>query len=601
MPDPVDRIHTEVLVIGGGAAGLTAALAARKLGARVLLVCKGSSGRSGNTPMAEGAIQACFRPDDSPGQHARDTLASGRRLSRGSLVSAMAERAPGCIRELEALGVEFRKEADGAFFQYVSAGITAPRSLWILGGGPGLSLPLLRAARERGVTLMDDLMATRLLTGAAGAGGACGINLRTGAFTVLEAAAVVLATGGNEELYSLSDAALDATGDGAALAWHAGAELVDMEFIQFFPHSLVHPASLRGVIVPEEVYFPEFGGGRLTDGAGARFAHRYDPERAEFTTRDVLARAILAEVAGGRGGAHGGVFIDLRECRRERLVEMIPALHRYLLANGVDVFAQPLEVAPSAHYQCGGIRIDESAATRIPGLFAAGECTGGIDGANRLASNALAEAVSFGAIAGEGAARHAAGSTGPYPDPDPAQAGLELARIAEVLERGVQAGLDVLEVKRGLQALMSDRVGLARSAAGLGEALAALETLRNARLGRIALRHRDRRCNLELMEYLELCNLLDNAQMVAEAALARRESRGCHFRNDFPEEDDAAWGRSLVVTRRDGRVAITEADLPANADVVSGPCLDRTHASSDGGLERAARAEGPPFKTEGLP
>jgi len=410
MPDPVDRIHTEVLVIGGGAAGLTAALAARKLGARVLLVCKGSSGRSGNTPMAEGAIQACFRPDDSPGQHARDTLASGRRLSRGSLVSAMAERAPGCIRELEALGVEFRKEADGAFFQYVSAGITAPRSLWILGGGPGLSLPLLRAARERGVTLMDDLMATRLLTGAAGAGGACGINLRTGAFTVLEAAAVVLATGGNEELYSLSDAALDATGDGAALAWHAGAELVDMEFIQFFPHSLVHPASLRGVIVPEEVYFPEFGGGRLTDGAGARFAHRYDPERAEFTTRDVLARAILAEVAGGRGGAHGGVFIDLRECRRERLVEMIPALHRYLLANGVDVFAQPLEVAPSAHYQCGGIRIDESAATRIPGLFAAGECTGGIDGANRLASNALAEAVSFGAIAGEGAARHAAGA-----------------------------------------------------------------------------------------------------------------------------------------------------------------------------------------------
>jgi succinate dehydrogenase/fumarate reductase flavoprotein subunit len=510
--------------------------------------------------MAEGAIQACFQPDDDPGQHVRETLASGRNLGHRKLVAAMAERAPACVKELEDLGVEFRKEEDGSFFQYVSAGITARRSLWIMGGGPGLSLPLLRAAQNRGVNLVDDLMVTRLLTGTAGVAGACGINLRTGVFTVLEAGAVVLATGGNEVLYSLSDASLDSTGDGTALAWHAGAELLDMEFIQFFPHSLVHPESLRGVIIPEEVYFPEFGGGRLTDGTGAPFAHRYDPERGELTTRDVLARGILAEVAAGRGSARGGVFIDLRSCRREQLVEMIPALYRYLLANGVDVFAQPLEVAPSAHYQCGGIRINERAETCIGGLFAAGECTGGIDGANRLASNALAEGVSFGTIAGENAACYAFARE--RPDQDPAQAGLERARIAEVMDRRHDAGLDVLEVKRELQAMMSDQVGLVRCSTGLVEALVGLEKIRDDMLGRMALQHRGGRYNLELMEYLELCNLVDNARMVASAALARRESRGCHFRSDFPEEDDAAWRRNLVITNRDEQVVITGVGIP---------------------------------------
>jgi succinate dehydrogenase/fumarate reductase flavoprotein subunit len=458
--------------------------------------------------------------------------------------------------------VRLRKEADGSFFQYVSAGIADRRSLWILGGGPGLSLPLLRAAADRGVDLLDDLMVTRLLVSGGEAAGACGINLKTGAFTVLEAGAVVLATGGNQVLYSLSDAALDATGDGAALAWHAGAELLDMEFVQFFPHSLVHPQSLRGVIIPEEVYFPEFGGGLLTDAGGAPFAHRYDPVLKEFTTRDVLARGILAEVAAGRGGSHGGVFIDLRGCRRETLVEMIPALYRYLLANGLDVFAQPLEVAPSAHYQCGGIRIDPCARTGIRRLFAAGECTGGIDGANRLASNALAEAVVFGAIAGEQAAEAALGRS--RPAPDPAQAGQERARIAEVLARNPEPGLDVLEVKKALQALMSARVGLVRSEAGLIEALAGIDAAEEG-LGRIRLRHRGGRYNLELLEYLELGNLVDNARMVALAALARRESRGNHFREDFPLEDDAAWRKNLVLSREGARMVISDGSAAAGS------------------------------------
>jgi succinate dehydrogenase/fumarate reductase flavoprotein subunit len=460
--------------------------------------------------------------------------------------------------------VRLRRQEDGTYFQYVSAGTSEPRGLWIQGGGPGLSVPLLRAARDAGVGLLDDLMVTRLLVTGGEAAGACGINLRTGAFTVLEAGAVVLATGGNQVLYSLSDAALDATGDGAALAWQAGAELVDMEFEQFFPHSLVHPESLRGVIIPEEVYFPEFGGGALTDGDGAPFAHRYDPERKEFTTRDVLARGILAEAAAGRGGPHGGVLIDLRGCRRETLIEMIPALYRYLLANGVDVFARPLEVAPSAHYQCGGVRIDADAATTVPGLLAAGECAGGIDGANRLGSNALAEAVVFGAIAGERAATLALDHRR---DPVPAQAGQERARIAEALSRHRSPGLDVLEVKRELQDLMTARAGLVRSQGGLLEALGRIEEAAGA-LGRIRLRHLGARYNLELLEYLELCNLMDNARMVARAALARRESRGCHFRSDCPLQDDQAWRANLVLSRDGDRMVLA---ARAAAAVSGGP------------------------------
>jgi len=557
MADPVERIRTDVLVIGAGAAGLMAALEARRGSARVVLAAKGGAGRSGNSPMAEGGIQACFHLGDSPERHALDTLASGQGLSDPRLVAVLAERAPDCVRRLDALGVLFRREEDGSYFQYLSAGTTAPRGLWIRGGGPGLTRPLLRAVVQAGVERADDLMVTRLLRTPGGVGGACGVDLKTGAFVVLEAKAVVLATGGNESLYRLSDASLDATGDGAVLAWQAGAELVDMEFVQFFPHALVHPDSVRGTIVPEEVYFPEFGHGRLTDGAGAPFAHRYDPERKEFTTRDVLARGILAEVAAGRGSAHGGVLIDLRGCRREQLEDMIPALGRHLLANGVDIYAQPLEVAPSAHYQCGGIRIDERAATGVDGLFAAGECTGGIDGANRLGSNALTEAVVFGVLAGAEAARFASGRS--LPALAAAEARLERDRLAQIRSRRREGSPDVLEVKRRLQDLMTGRVGLERTRDGLDEAIGVLEDLEADVLGRIAPGRRPLRFNLELLEYLELCNLVGNGLMVARAALAREESRGCHFRADHPAPDDWAWHRSLAVARDGGRMVVAEA------------------------------------------
>lgn len=547
-------IRTDVLVIGGGAAGVLAALTAKKNGAGVVLVSKGSAGRSGNTPMAEGGIQASFHLNDNPGKHFEDTMEAGCHINDKRLVELLVNIAPGCIRELETYGVSFKKTDSGDFFQYKSSGSSGPRCLWINGGGTGLVQPVCRTAVQLGVEVYDDVVITRLLTWEDRICGACGIDLKTGELIIIEAKAVILATGGNESLYSLSDASLDSAGDGVALAYNAGAELVDMEFMQFYPHSLVFPQALRGVIIPEEVYYPDLARGKLTDGSGKPFAYRYDPARKERTTRDILARGIFTELAEGRGTAHGGVVIDLRNGSRNRLMELMPALYNYLKVNGIDMFSQKLEVAPSAHYQCGGIRIGERSETSMRGLYAAGECTGGINGANRLSSNALAEAVVFGSIAGKNAALYASRekqirfNTG--------QTEEEFARISSLIIEKSVGGADVMEVKKELQHLMSEKVGVMRSGEGLLEAVKELESIKKDGLGGINLRNRSAVYNLELLEYLELCSLADNALIVASAALFRSESRGSHFRKDCPGEDDRKWRRNIVIRKDRDNISI---------------------------------------------
>lgn len=540
-------IKVDVLIVGGGAAGALASLEAKKYAKKVLVVSKGSSGRSGNTPMAEGGIQASFQMDDSPKDHFTDTMKAGRHINNKELVEILVNMAPKSIKDLENYGVKFKKSDKGQYFQYKTSGSSKSRCLWILGGGSGLVQPIFKSAKNLGVEVFDDVMITKLITLENRVCGAVGIDLKTGIFMEIEAKSVVLATGGNENLYSISDASLDSSGDGVALAYNAGAELIDMEFIQFYPHSLIYPISLKGVIIPEEVYYSDLAGGKLINGMGQPFAYKYDSERKEKTTRDILAKAIFTEIIKGRGTINGGVIIDLSEGNKEKLMDLMPALYNYLNMNGIDMMTTNLEVAPSAHYQCGGIKIDRNSQTGVKGLFAAGECTGGINGANRLSSNALAEAVVFGALAGKNAALHAQRISQNVFNKE--QANEEYIKIVNLLRKDGVNGIDVIDVKRELQELMFNDVGVIRSREGLSKAIEKLKNIKNEKLHKITFKNVNALYNLEMLEYLELCNLVDNALIVANAALFRKESRGNHFREDYPMEDNEKWNRNLIVSQ----------------------------------------------------
>ncbi|WHH57930.1 FAD-binding protein [Petroclostridium sp. X23] len=540
-------IETDVLVIGGGTAGVLAAIEAKKIAERVILVTKGPVGKSGNTPMAEGGIQASFYSGDSPEDHFKDTMDAGRYINNSLLVDILVTHAPNCIRYLEKYGVRFKKLTNGEYFQYKTSGSSHPRCLWIMGGGPGLIQPIFREAKKLGIEIMEDVMITKLCADDGVINGAFSIDFKTGEFISFNTKSIVIATGGNESLYRISDGSLDSSGDGNILAYDVGAELVDMEFIQFYPHALVYPDSLKGLIIPEEVYYKDLVRGRLINGLQHNFAEKYDPIRKENTTRDILARAIFNEIKEGRGTPHGGVLIDLTEGSKEKMIEILPALYNYLRMNGLDVFSTQMEVAPSAHYQCGGIKINEKAETTIQGLYAAGECTGGIDGANRLSSNALTEAVVFGMIAGRNAAQYAQkineGSI------NKRQITEEISRIHKLVQQDQKEGLDILDIKRELQYLMFEKVGVIRSEVALKDAIDKLLVIKNEKLNKVCLRSRECIYNVEMLELIELCNLVENTLLVTKAAKSRNESRGNHFRTDHPNEDNVEWKRHLVIKK----------------------------------------------------
>ncbi len=546
-------IEVDVLVIGGGTAGGLAAIEAKKITDSILLVSKGCAGRSGNTPMAEGGIQASFHSEDSPKEHIKDTMNAGRYINDISLVSTLTEKAPENIKGLEAYGVKFKKE-NGEFFQYAASGSTHFRCLWIEGSGTGLSFPIYKEVKRLGIHIMEDVMITKVLTSNHTVSGACGVDFKRGKFIGIRAKSVVIATGGNEALYNISDASLDSTGDGVVLAYQAEAELIDMEFIQFYPHALIYPKALKGLVIPEEVYYDNLIGGKLVNGLGERFAYKYDFERKENTTRDILTRAIYTEIEEGRGSEHGGVIIDLRKCSKEKVMGLVGPLYRYLIMNGIDMLATPLEVVPSAHYQCGGIRIDEKGRTTVKGLYAAGECTGGLDGANRLSSNALTAAVVFGMTAGKNAAEYA--QTVKNIPINEKQLQKERTRICEITEQEHEDGEDVLKIKNELQMLMSQKVGIIRSKDSLEKALNEILLIKNEKFNRICLKNRERIYNLEILELLELYNLIENAIIVAKSALFRNESRGNHFRKDYPHEDNVIWKKHTIVKKEGNKMSV---------------------------------------------
>ena len=591
---PAEVHPVDVLVIGAGGAGLRAAIAARDAGASVALVCKSLLGKA-HTVMAEGGVAAALghvASDDSWQVHFRDTMVGGKLLNNPRMAQLHAEEAPDRVRELELWGAVFDRTRDGRILQRPFGGHTHARLAHV---GDRTGLEMIRTLQDRavqqGIDVYMECTITHLTTAPGRVTGAVGYWRTTGRPIVFPAKATVLATGGIGKAYEITSNSWEYSGDGHALAYAAGADLIDMEFVQFHPTGMVWPPGVRGLLVTEAV---RGEGGILRNKDGERFMWKYLPEdrRGEYaatdeeattwvkalsegrttdarrppelSTRDNVARAIYTEVKEGRGTPHGGVFLDISYLPPDHVRRKLPSMYEQFkeLAD-VDITKGPMEVGPTTHYVMGGIRVEaETGATTVGGLFAAGEVAGGMHGANRLGGNSLSDLLVFGARTGAGAAAHAA----TIPDDsymDPVQVTAAIEELGAPLARGTQGeGEDPSAIQRDMQVTMQQLVGIFREDGDLARALDQLAELR-ARWEHVAVSG-GRAYNPGWNLVFEVRNLLTVAEAVTRSARQRTESRGAHSRLDFPATDDAAWGHRNSVIRRGsgGEMEITTTALP---------------------------------------
>jgi succinate dehydrogenase/fumarate reductase flavoprotein subunit len=539
--------QTDVLVIGGGGAGLRAAIEAAREGCRVVVMNKGPIGRSGTTPMAMESFQSVCTPGDSEDCHFQDTVEGGRYLGDENLIGALVRDAGQRAKDLESYGVHFKRKKDGTFDPMHHPGQTRPRTLFIQGGGFGMMAGLIREVRKHpAIHPLSDVFTISLIQDREGVpGGAIFLDLQDGRLKTIQSQAVILATGGYEELWSFNDASVTACGDGIFLAWEAGAELVDLEKLQFYPTIVIHPPAIRGTLFQYELIIdPEVLGGRLLNGEG-------DPFLEGIPLRDAVTKAIWKEIQGGRGTEHGGVFIDLTHSSKTRpdLTEALekwqPNQFHYLKDMGFDLRDVRIEVAPHAHFTMGGIAADEWSRTTVPGLFAAGEVAGNLHGANRISGNALAETQVFGARAGSMAAAFVRGRK-------------TIGTKEILLGMGwAEALLDGLGHKRGLllrphqirkrmQEIMWRRCGVEREAEGLRRGMAELAVIEKEDLPAMSAAGSGAYPQ-ELLDALEVRMMVPLCRLVLQSALFREESRGHHMRADYPLSHSTA--KHVVLAR----------------------------------------------------
>ena len=538
----------DVVVVGSGAAGLRAAIAAAEHGARVAVVTKGSLLYSGASASANFSYCACFGyagAADTAEAYAADIVASGHGLADPTLALRLAEEAGHEADTVERWGVAWRRGEDGRHLLATFGGHRFPRAIHVgLRTGKALMTALGRRARALGVTVHDHSLALEILRHDGAAAGVLLLDLRRGALLVLPAGAVVLATGGNVAMYALHTNPDEVTGDGIALAHAAGATLVDVEFVQSYPTVLIAPPAARGLHYPTGRLLGF--GARLLNGAGEEFFHRYESQPIQQATRDALSRAIVLEVAAGRGSPQGGAFVDARAVAPATLRDV--HFESYFQDLQVDVGRDLQEVAPTPHFTLGGVRIDRDGRADLPGLFAAGEVAGGLHGANRLTGVALPETLVFGAAAGRAAARAARHGVPPTLVPDRLWEGALAAALRPALPGAPHVGEAAAALRRAMQA----GAGVLKSAASLDAALAGLDEVAGM-LPHLASRQPGLRLNWELVRLLELRHMLDAARLHVRAARQRTESRGAHLRLDHPATDDVAWRRHLLV-RPDGAI-----------------------------------------------
>ena len=515
----LEVIDCHVLVIGSGGAGVRAAIEADRYGETVLL-SKSITGKGGCTTMAEGGYNAVLKTTDACTLHQEDTMRGGAYLNDPALVEALVNDAPARLSDLVSWGAVFDASGDGEVAQRSFGGQCRPRTCYA-GDRTGHEMiaTLMERLRGSGVEQIEETAAIELLKDGDRVCGALTLD-RKGDLQAIRADAVVLATGGGARVYDVSTNSGTGSGDGFALGYHAGADLIDMEMVQFHPTGAVYPYDARGRLVTEAV---RGEGGRLINAAGERFMGRYDQTRMELSTRDVVARAIATEVLEGRGTKNGGVWLDVTHLPARQIEERLPVMLEQFLRFGVDIRKEPMEVAPTAHHIMGGLRITPEGGTTLPGLFACGECSGGVHGANRLGGNALADTQVFGKRAGEAAGRTPAHTA----RIDAAQVEAQEKRLAAFFEGEVTPA----SVQGHLQRAMWDGAGIRRDETGLRTALGAVEDLLGARLKAASGRN--------LLQCCAVQNLCTTAMLITRSALLRPENRGAHYRTDIVQTWDA--------------------------------------------------------------
>ena len=548
----------DVLIIGAGGAGLRAAIEALAQGAKVGVVSKSLLGKA-HTVMAEGGLAAAMANlDKADGwqPHFRDTMNGGKRLNNWRMAQLHAQEAPDRVRELEQWGALFDRTESGDILQRAFGGHTFRRLCHV---GDRTGLEMIRTLQDRGVQMGFDVFMectiTKLLKDGDRVVGAFGYWRESGRFVVFKAKSIVIATGGIGKSWRVTSNSWECTGDGMALAYEAGAELLDMEFVQFHPTGMVWPPGVQGILVTEAV---RGEGGILRNKNGERFMEKYDPKRMELSTRDVVARSIYTEVKEGRGSPHGGAFLDISHKPAEYVKRKLPSMyHQFKELADVDITKGPMEVGPTCHYMMGGIRVDaETGRASIPGLYAAGEAAGGLHGANRLGGNSLSDLVVFGRRAGLAAAQDAQKSAAPRIDDAQAE---QAEREALAPFEGT-GGENPYTIHHDLQEVMQSLVGIFRTDEDLRKALVELDKLR-ARAKNMRVEG-SRLFNPGWHLSRDLKCMLTVSEACTHAALARKESRGAHSRLDFPKSEDS-WGqKNHVIVKKGEAMTIFEVPRP---------------------------------------
>jgi succinate dehydrogenase / fumarate reductase flavoprotein subunit len=579
----------DVLVIGAGGAGLRAAIEASAAGVSVGLICKSLLGKA-HTVMAEGGMAAAMGNVDDRDNwkvHFSDTMRGGQYVNNWRMAELHAKEAPDRVRELEAWGAVFDRTKDGKILQRNFGGHRYPRLAHV---GDRTGLELIRTLQDhgihQGIDVHMEVTVISLLKDGDRVVGVFAYEREHGRFRVFKAKAVILATGGVGRAYKITSNSWEGTGDGHALAYHAGAELIDMEFIQFHPTGMVWPPSVRGILVTEGV---RGEGGILKNSEGKRFMFddipplyknqtASDPEEGwrytqgdkaanrppELLTRDHVARCINREVKAGRGSPHGGVYLDIAWIKEklpnaaEHIKKKLPSMyHQFMQLANLDITTTPMEVGPTTHYIMGGIRVDaDTQASTLPGLFAAGECASGINGANRLGGNSLSDLIVFGKRAGEYAAQFA--KENGHGSIDSAQIETEAKRALEPFDR--EGGENPFNIQHDLQDMMQKLVGIVRLEDEMKEALDGLVKL-NARAAKSSVTG-----NIDFNPgwhtALDLRNLLTVSEAITRSAIERKESRGGQFREDYPDKDPEFAKFNVAVKEIDGQMQISHEPIP---------------------------------------
>jgi fumarate reductase flavoprotein subunit len=550
------RIDTDILILGAGGAGLFAALHAKKTAPAldVTVAVKGLLGKCGCTRMVQGGYNVALAPGDSVERHFMDTIEGGKWLNDQDLAWKLVTEAQVRIRELEnELGCFFDRNPDGSVHQKAFAGQTFDRTVH-KGDLTGIEIinRLSEQVWRRDVNRMEDHRALDFIPAADGSGlaGVLMLDMRTGEPSFVRAKATLLATGGGPTMYKYHTPSGDKTCDGLAMALRAGLALRDMEMVQFHPTGLLAGAGTRmtGTVLEEGL---RGAGGRLLDSSGARFMFDYD-EHGERATRDIVSRSIMYQIRKGLATRNGGVHLQMSHLGPANVAKMFKGMVERCADCGFDLAGGLVEVVPTAHYMMGGVGFDMECRTSMPRLYAAGEDTGGVHGANRLGGNGVANSTVFGGIAGASMARSAL-REGSHADPDSGAIDGSLDRAFSPLGR--PSG-DLNEIREGLMETMWDHVGILRSGDGLDRGAAALDDLQDA-IARCGVPDGDRRYNLTWTDRLNLENLIQVSRTICAAAQARTDSRGAHFREDHPTASDLATSRYTVVRMRDNEIQIT--------------------------------------------